>query len=172
MAYLSQFNLPIKNWSAGYHQVDFKLDDRFFGHFEGGMLDNGTFDVTLLANKLSDSIVLFIDYQGTTKTNCDRCLASIHLPINGKTEYLIKFGDEAIDDGTVITINRDKSDWNVASLIWDAINLGKPINHVFECENLVPRPCDENVLNKLNTYLSEEDDSPWGLFSDLHFEQE
>lgn len=176
MGYLSQFNLPVKNWITGYHQVVFDIDDRFFGQFEGGLIDNGQFDVSVQANKLSDSIVLFIDYKGFTRTSCDRCLAPIDLPLNGHTEYLIKLGDAESDDGNVITINRDKSDWNVAGLIWDAVNLGMPINRTYDCDQEVPRPCDDTVLNKLNTYAAEDEDdpglTPWNTLAGIQFEEE
>jgi len=158
MGYSSQFNLPLRSWGIGNHQVSFSLDDRFFLQFEGGILDNGHFEVICQLNKLSDSMMLNMSFDGHTKTNCDRCLAPISLPLRGMTTYLIKFDEKDLDEGETIFIDKDKLDWNISTLIWDTINLAVPLSRVYDCETEDPLPCDTVVLQKIDWITDPEEE--------------
>lgn len=176
MELLSLFELPIRSWPMGMYNEEYEINDSFFNQFESGLVTNGTFKVNCEIEKLIDSLIVKIDYLGFSKTQCDRCLAEIDLPMNGSNSYLINYSDAPRDEGEVIYINRDKASWNVAPLIWDSINLGFPYVRIYDCRIKEPFPCDIDVLSKLemneNITSSGQSDAMWSILSDLRWEEE
>jgi uncharacterized metal-binding protein YceD (DUF177 family) len=176
MELLNLFDLPIRSWSLGIHTEDFEINDSFFQLFDTGLVDNGSYLVSCEIEKMIDSLIVNIKYQGTTRTQCDRCLADISLPVTGMNSYLINYDETAHDDGEVIYINRDKSSWNIAPLIWDSINLGFPFVRIFNCQENEPVPCDIDVLSKLqfseDINPNEEPDHRWDVLSGLNLDDE
>jgi len=92
---LIQYSLPVKGLRKGTHQFDFQIDSAFFEHFEGAPVSDGNIELTLLFDKRPNLYVLDFQFSGTLKTECDRCLAWIDLPVSGEPRLMVKFSTEA-----------------------------------------------------------------------------
>ncbi|KXK21389.1 MAG: DUF177 domain-containing protein [Saprospiraceae bacterium] len=168
MAGLDQFIIPVKGLHLGMHNYRFEVDDGFFKEKQSTVVESGKFEVNVELDKHIDLMVLNISFSGKWRTSCDRCTADIAIPVDGQSEYLIKYATEESDDGDVIYIMRESSEINVSDLILDTITVGMPLSRTYDCESERPKPCDDEVLGKLRHNASEDNiSSPGNPWSDL-----
>lgn len=149
MKSLNHFTLPILGLKMGMHQFDFQIDKEFFNHFDQSVIESGEFDVRLYFDKRPDMIVLVFEYEGFAQTNCDRCLATIQLPVKGNNQLLVKYAEEESEDDEIWYIPSGKSELNVAKPIYEFILLSLPIIKTYDCQSEEQPPCDEEMLRYL-----------------------
>ena len=157
---LVQYTIPIKGLGPGVHQFDFHIDSDFFTHFENSPIQEGDLQLQLIFDKRADLFVLEFDFQGTVKTDCDRCLTEIDLPISGQQRLLVKFSlEEELEEAEVIYIHPEAQKLNVSKYIYEFICLAMPIIKVYDCEEEENRPCNEEMLGYLDIEEEENTDS-------------
>lgn len=150
MEALNEFTIPIEGLSEGIHFFDFQIDKRFFDHFENSLIKDGKFDMKLHFDKRPDMLVLTFEFSGTFKTDCDRCLEGINLPVIDSQQLIVKYSDQVKED-EIIYIPRSTTLLNVAKYAYESIGLSIPITKV--CDNMENPPCNDNMLD----YLEKED---------------
>jgi uncharacterized protein len=147
---LRQYSIPFKGLNNGLYQFDFQIDKSFFALFEDSPIQDGDFAVRLDFDKKHNFFELVFDFEGTIKTDCDRCLAPINLPISDRQPLLVKLSVEPQpEEAEIVYISPEDSDFNVAQYIYEFLCLAVPYNLVYNCEKDKPRPCDLNLLEKL-----------------------
>lgn len=149
MKSLNHFTLPIMGLKMGVHQFDFQVDKEFFSQFDQKVIEDGKFDVKLYFDKRPDMIVLVFEFEGAVQTNCDRCLATINLPVKGNNQLLVKYAEEESEDDEIWYIPSGKSELNVAKPIFEFIILNLPIIKTYDCQSEEQAPCDEEMLRYL-----------------------
>ncbi len=173
---LSPFLLPIGGLKNGFHQFDFQIDKSFFDRFEASMIQDGDFDMTLFMDKRTDMLDLKFVFKGTAKTDCDRCLAPIRLPLQGENRLIVKFGEEQPEEmAEVFYLPVGETEFSVAPFVYEFLSLALPMIKRYNCEKENPRPCDMGLLKKLSAVSSEattpdedSDDSPWDVLKNLN----
>ena len=153
---LEQFSIPIKKIKPGIHLFDFKLDKTFFESFEDSMIKDGVFDVQLELDKRPDMFVLNFALEGTIKTTCDRCLVNIDLPVKGEEQLIVKLAEDSSEEDEIVYITDRLIKFNVAKYIYEYVSLCLPIVKVYDCENDDPIPCNETILDILESEEKEE----------------
>jgi uncharacterized metal-binding protein YceD (DUF177 family) len=152
MERLVEFSIPVSGMGNGIHQFRFSIDDFFFSNFEGSPVESGAITVLLEFDKRPDMYVLDFNFEGTVKTECDRCLAPIDLPVSGREQLLVKFSlEDESENAEVVYVHPEIKKFNVARYIYEFLILAIPMIRVFACETLDPRPCNDDML----TYLEE-----------------
>jgi uncharacterized protein len=147
MDWLIQYSIPVRGLRNGTHQFDFQVDQAFFSQFENSPVADGNVDVVFTLDKRPDMFVLTFDLTGTVKTDCDRCLAQIDLPVEDAQNLIVKFSDqEEAEDADVVFVHPDIQHLNVARYVYEFIILSMPIIKVYDCENEVNRPCNQEML--------------------------
>ena len=122
----------------------------FFRHFENTEIEDGNFDVDVILDKRPSFFELTFDIKGTFRTDCDRCTASIELPMSTTQFLTVKMSEEVVDeDAEIVFIHPDTSHFNIARYIHEFIVLSLPFNRTYDCEIENPRPCDMSVLKIL-----------------------
>ena len=155
---LIQYAIPVKGLRPGDHQYEFDIDRAFFEAFEESPVKNGQVHVELDFDKRPDLIVLTFDISGTVKTECDRCLAAIDLPIEDQQQLIVKFSEEDVpEEADVVYIHPDSAQLNVARFIYEFICLAIPMIRVYNCESETVRPCNEEMLRYLKETENDED---------------
>jgi uncharacterized metal-binding protein YceD (DUF177 family) len=149
MKTLELFSIPIEGLRLGSHKYEFSVDDTFFSCFEGSPIKKGKFEVHIDLEKRSDIYELDFDIRGYIETQCDRCLADIHLPSKSEERLILKYSSEQDEVEDVIYIKRDAHHYNIAQQIYEYICLGKPLTNIYDCRIDEPYPCNETVLSKL-----------------------
>ncbi|MCO6460061.1 MAG: DUF177 domain-containing protein [Saprospiraceae bacterium] len=176
MAYFDQFTIPIKGLHLGIHEYSFVIDEEFFRRKENTQIESGLFNVEVTLDKHIDLIMLEISFIGSWNTMCDRCTADIPLPVQGHSEYLIKYAAKESDDGDIIYIMKETTELNLSDLILDSIIIGLPISKTFDCDSLESRPCDMVTLSKLDQWTDEktspQQNDLWALLKGLQLEEE
>lgn len=166
---LVAYSLPIQGLKTGVHHFKFEVDSAFFAQFEGSPVQDGNVHFDLNLDKRPDMLLLDFSLEGSVKTECDRCTATIDLPIEDERQLIVKFGDAAGEsEDEVVFISREASEFNVAKYLYEFIVLALPITNVYDCENDSAPPCNFEVLEHLKTDNPEENpDSVWDSLRDL-----
>lgn len=155
------YSLPIQGLKTGVHQYKFEIDSAFFASFEASPVEDGKvlFDLTL--DKRHDMMLLDFELSGHVKAICDRCTATIDLPISDERQLIVKFGEaEAEVDDEVVFIHREASEFNVAKCLYEFVVLSLPITNTYDCENDPEPPCNFEVLDHLKANEIAEDEPP------------
>ncbi len=147
---LIQFSIPIKGLHPGLHRYNFQIEQSFFQAFEQSPLEAGDVQVSLELDKRTDMYELDFEFSGTVKTDCDRCLASINLPVSGKEKLLVKLSLESrVEEAEIIYISPDQPKLNVARYIYEFICLAMPLIKVYDCQEEEKPPCNDEMLDYL-----------------------
>ena len=178
------FVIPLKGIGLGVHAYDLKVDRDFLAGFPTSPVADAAVDLHLIVDKQNREMVVDANFSGTVATQCDRCLADIHLPIADRSQLIVKFSPEAEeqqDEGEIVYIHPDTSEFNLAPFVYEAVMLAIPMIRTFDCrEGEPPYPCDEDLLERIEaSYESSEEaplpqnedpdrSSPWDVLKDLN----
>lgn len=155
---LIQFSIPVKGLRYGVYEYRFHLDKSFFACFEASPVEDGNLEVLMRFDKQPGMFVIDFDISGTVLTECDRCLAPIHLPIRDAANFVVKFSaDQETDDADVVYIHPDTQKWDVSPYVYEYVVLAIPMVKTYDCENDPAKPCDEDIVGRF--YDLEEDPS-------------
>jgi uncharacterized protein len=153
---LKEFSIPIKGLKNGVREFDFTIGEAFFKNFEGSPVSEGEFDVHLTFDKKDSFIELTFDFDGTMRTDCDRCTASIDLPFGDSHFLLVKYSiEDQEEDAEIVYISPEESHLNVAQYIYEFISISIPFHKTYDCQNDDPRPCDMDILKRLDPSVSD-----------------
>ncbi len=163
MKRLVEFTLPIQGLKNGVHEYDFHIERTFFAEFEASPVSEGEVDVHMTLDRHSDMLVFDFELSGTVRTECDRCLAEIDLPIESETQLVVKFSEEKEDlDDELVFIHPETSELNVAEYIYEYIVLAMPIIRSVEgCEEEENPPCDFGMLARISTAENQPRENPF-----------
>jgi uncharacterized protein len=148
MSILDHFSLPYLGMKDGLHRYEFDADDAFFHCFEQSPILSGSVKVLLDVDKKPSLSVLDFEIDGQVRGGCDRCLAEIDIPVEGKYQLHAKIGDPSLNDDEVIYITQDQSKLDLSQSIYEFILISMPMSNTIDCETLNPRPCNQEILNK------------------------
>lgn len=170
--YLKQFVIPFVGLSAGNHQFDFEIDDKFFASFEFSEIKQAHVSVNLDLERQDRMLVLNFLLSGTIRVTCDRCLDEFDLPVKSDELYFIKFGPEhKEEDDNVLIIAENETHIDLAPLLYDYLSLMVPYRVVHpDGENGVSL-CDPEVLKRIEQLsVHKEKDPRWDMLKDLNLE--
>ncbi len=172
MNVLDHFSVPYKGLGNGIHYLKFSVDSDFFKKFEDSHIDNGNFEVDVELDKRHDHSILLFEIKGKTNTNCDRCLSSINLPLQGSFELHVKHGENEESNDEIMFIHPETSILNLTQVVYEYILLSMPIIKIYDCGAEKLPPCNFEVLDKLNEGDKEEDgqqDNVWDSLKGIDF---
>ena len=151
MGRFAQYELPVKGLKNGVHSYKFFLDKDFFSHFEGTPVLESSIQVRLNLDKRPEMFILDTTFEGLIATDCDRCLAPIQLPIKGQHQLLVKLkvNEEEEDDPDVVYVDPEISKFGVAEYLYEYVVLSVPMKKVLDCDNIDPKPCDFDTLERM-----------------------
>lgn len=164
------YSLPIQGLKTGIHHFKFELDKAFFAQFEDSPVQDGKVHFDLELDRRPDMMLLQFTLSGYVKTECDRCTADIHLPLEDEQQLIVKFADEDLEteDEEVIFLHRDAPEFNVAKYLYEYVVLALPITNTYDCENDPNPPCNFEVLKHLNPEQNDPSSgSVWDSLKDL-----
>lgn len=157
-----EFTIPFRGYKDGIHEFDFRVDKKFFDYFEYSELEDADLRVHLKMDKQSTLMVLNFTLSGTIKTQCDRCLDDLLLPVNYEDQVVIKYGSE-IPDSVYIgeeaqAISHDDTEINVAQFIYEFFVLSLPAKRVHPDKKKGVPACDPEMIRQLEEYSHHEEE--------------
>ncbi len=169
-----KYNIEFKGLKEGLHEFDFKVDGKFFEHFEGSLVDKGEIKVVVLLEKRSSFIKIHLKINGWVELVCDRCLENYRQEITNEAELFVKFGEETFDDGeNVIWVLPEEHAINLAQPIYEYVSLGIPLRHIHPKNENGKRECNPEMLKKIKKYKyskneeNESTDPRWNALKNL-----
>ncbi len=156
MKTLKEYRIPFVGLQTGLHYFNFEVGDAFFEAFEGSLVRQGRVFVDLALEKRERVMTLTFDIGGQVYVECDRCLAPLKLPIHGHYRVYVKPGRlDGPEDDDVIRIAPEETHLELAQHMYEFILLSLPMMQV--CEELPPqdRPCNREVLQRLEQQREE-----------------
>lgn len=158
------FNIPLAGLKIGTHVYEFDIDQTFFEGLEyNTLIESGTAHVVLSLQKKETMMIGEFTIDGLVDTFCDRCNDPLQLPVSGSYRVVYKFSTELSDDESLVILDPDAYELNVAPQIYE-----------FMCVSLPPRKlhprgeCNEEMMQLFSTYTvnanqpdEEEDDEDW-----------
>ena len=112
---------------------------------------------------------MLFDYNGYIELNCDRCGEEFDFPLNFEDETILKYGEESFIDEGVWVIESTAKDLDVKHFLYESICLSIPgkVTH----DDSDDKNCDENMLNKLENFSDNNDntevDPRWAALNKL-----
>lgn len=149
MHILDHFSLPYSGMKDGEHQYSFTAGPEFFREFDQSPVQDGNVSILLHADKRPGIMDLAFQISGYVPAVCDRCLADIHLPLEGEFNLVVKTGVGESPDEEVLFIQDGQANIDLSQLIYEYICLSMPLTNMYECEEENPPPCNQEVLKKL-----------------------
>ena len=151
MKSLEQYSIPFTGLKLGIHQFEFLVEDAFFEEYEYSLVKSGTLKVELELEKQETMMILNFNITGEIKLACDVCLADYPYLVEIQERQIVKLsGDEDVEDDTeeIIFLKRKETEINIATLIYEYINLAAP--YISRCEDEGNMDwCDLEMIAKL-----------------------
>ncbi|MEJ7778223.1 MAG: DUF177 domain-containing protein [Daejeonella sp.] len=151
MKSLQQYSIPYTGLNLGIHQFEFEVGDAFFTEFEYSLVKSAALKVKLDLEKQETMMILNFHISGEMKLGCDVCLADYPYDVEINERQIAKFtGSTDLEEDTeeIIVLAKNENEINVASLIYEYINLAVPyINRCGDEGNT--EWCDQEMIEKL-----------------------
>lgn len=173
---LMNYSIPLRGLHEGIHQFDFQIDRAFFDAFEKAPIGESDIQLRLEMEKRPGLLTFAFNFEGIVKAECDRCLAPIRLPVEG-AQYLIAKTSETVageveqdeEDPDVIFIHPELPKLNLAPFVYEYICLALPMIKVYDCDADTPRPCNDEILDRLGAAenLAEEEPATNPVWDEL-----
>ncbi|MEO6038350.1 MAG: DUF177 domain-containing protein [Saprospiraceae bacterium] len=171
MNVFSAYAIPIQGLKVGVHPYQYSIDGAFFRLFDDSPIAEAAITFAVTFDKRSDMFLVDFVMEGHVRAVCDRCTAPIDLPLHGKFELIVKYGesDGVEENDEVVFIPREVSHLNLAKYLYEFAVLALPITNTFDCQSLAEPPCNFEILKFLKTVEEEESKSNaiWDALRDL-----
>ena len=134
----------------GRYEYDYRLDREFFEMFENENLREGSVDFKVVLVKTEREMVFSFSYRGLMKTECDRCLGEMEVPVEGEEKLSVTFSDTATsesEDEVVLPTNAYKID--LAQWMYEYVAVAMPLRHVHPDDEDGNPTCDPTMLQYL-----------------------
>ncbi len=153
MGLMTQYDLVFKGLKEGFHEFGYNIEDKFFDHFEQGMVSVGCLEVKVILEKRSTFLKLSFTVKGWVELTCDRCLEIYRQPVVHKDEIFVKFGETDFNgDDEVLWVLPGEHKLNLAQLIFEFIIVSIPLKHVHPVEKNGKCGCNTEMIDKINQY--------------------
>lgn len=154
-----KYNIEFKGLKEGLHEFDFEVDNKFFEHFEGSLVEKGEAKINVLLEKRSSFIKFHLNISGFAELVCDRCLETYKQEITNEAELFVKFGEETFDEAeNVIWVLPEEHAINLVQPIYEYVSLGIPLRHIHPKNENGKRGCNPEMLKKLKNFTHLHDD--------------
>jgi uncharacterized metal-binding protein YceD (DUF177 family) len=160
MDWKKEYDIEFRGLKEGLHKFEFSVQDRFFEHFEHGLVRVGKVLVKVQLEKRSTFLKLYLNLKGWVELTCDRCLESYRQQIKNKGDLIVKFGENETDDDEIFWVSPEDHRINLAQLIYEYIVLSIPIKQVHPDAKGVSG-CNADMLAALKRYEKIETDEEY-----------
>jgi len=166
-----EFLIPFVGLKQGKHQFEFEIDKKFFEYFDFDEYENVNIKVDLTLDKKSTMLELSFKHKGTVNVPCDISNENFDLPVKGKLNLIVKFGEEYNDENDeMLVLPHGEYQVDVSQYIYEMIVLSVPLKRVNpeSVRNSVTQNKIEPATEKpAGTDTKEETDPRWDKLKNL-----
>lgn len=126
-----EFLISFVGLKLGKHQFEYQINDSFFEEYSLQDFEQTNVKVKLLLEKKSTLLELHFKHKGTVSVPCDVTGEVFDLPIKGKLDLIVQFGESYNDDNEeLLVLPHGEFQINVAQYIYEMIVLSVPQKRV------------------------------------------
>lgn len=146
---LKEYDISFTGLKPGKHQFIYKIDKKFFDHFDYDDVLDADVEIILDFDKKSNLFDLHFHGIGNVTLTCDVSNEPYEQPVENKFEVVVKFGIEYNDDNEeLIILPFEEHKINVAQQIYELIVLAIPNKRIHP--GVLDGTLQSETLNKLN----------------------
>ena len=124
----NEYLIPFIGLKLGKHQFDYQIDKTFFDRFEYDEFESCNVKVDVVLEKKTTLMELHFKHKGTVNVPCDLTGEPFDLPIKGKIDVVVQFGDTFNDDNEeLLILPHGEHQVDVSQYIYEMIVLSIPL---------------------------------------------
>ena len=154
MGRFDKYNVDLKGLKTASLNLDFELDNAFFGDIDGEEFQKGNVKASVTVRKNRDVFDFTFVLNGTVVVPCDRCLDELEIDVETENVLRVKLGSEYADEGDIVIVPEQDGDLNIAWYLYEFIALALPMKRVH-----APGKCNNDMLGKLKKHSHAEDEA-------------
>lgn len=174
-SFLKGYSLDVARVAEGKSQLSYKIEGKFFEHFEKSEVEEGDLEIRLEMDKNRSHLDIKFHLSGWVHLPCDRCREAYKQELKNDFRIIYSFAAREQDDKVeVVVIDRDEDQLSLIQDFYDFVHLSLPMRRVAEPEVHL---CDPEILkvlgldqdgNPLETEKSDEEVDPrWAALKQL-----
>ncbi|TJY34843.1 YceD family protein [Pontimicrobium aquaticum] len=131
MKILKEFTIQFVGLKQGEHNFEYKIDNKFFKHFEYDEFNDADLDIVVVLNKKTTLLELYFKATGTVNINCDLTNEPFNQVINSDFNLVVKFGNKYNDENEeILIIPHSEYEINISQYIYELIVLSVPFKRI------------------------------------------
>lgn len=148
MGKFDPYKVDLKNMTKDIQEIEYLLENKFFGDIGGDDIQKGKVKVKLTVKKSVGVYEMNFAFEGTIIIPCDRCLDDMDFMISSTNRLIVKFGkDYSEESDEIVVIPESEGLINLAWFIYEFIVLTIPIKHVH-----APGKCNKAMTSTLKKH--------------------
>jgi uncharacterized metal-binding protein YceD (DUF177 family) len=131
MKKLNEYLIPFIGLKLGKHQFEYQVDNTFFANFDYDEFESSNIKVNVVLEKKSTLMELAFKHKGTIHVSCDLTNEMFDLPIKGKINLIVNFGEEFNDDNEeLLILPHGEHQIDISQYVYEMIVLSVPLKRV------------------------------------------
>jgi uncharacterized metal-binding protein YceD (DUF177 family) len=128
MKQLSEYLIPFIGLKLGKHQFEYQINNTFFEDFDFDEFENSAVKVNVVLEKKSTLMELTLKHKGTVNVPCDLTGEFFDLPVKGKINVVVQFGEQFNNDNEeLLILPHGEHQLDVKQYIYELIVLSIPL---------------------------------------------
>ncbi|MBK0369825.1 YceD family protein [Flavobacterium agrisoli] len=127
MSKTKEFLIPFVGLKLGKHHFEYQINNKFFADFDYDEFQNSDIKVDLVFEKKNTMLELSFKHKGTVNVPCDLTGEEFDLPVKGKMNLIVRFGETFNNDNEeLLILPHGEFEMDVAQYIYEMIVLSVP----------------------------------------------
>ena len=150
-----EFEIAFVGLKPGVHEYSYSVNDKFFEAFQEQDFRHCKANIKLTVDKKSSFMLLKFEIGGTLEVTCDRCNSNLPLELWDEFNITVKMVEnpevmnEQEEDPDMYYIAQGDSHVDIASWIYEFINLTIPMQKACDFEKMDGPHCNTSALDLL-----------------------
>lgn len=126
-----EYLIPFIGLKLGKHHFEYQINNKFFEIFDYNEFQNSDIKVNLVLEKKSTMLELAFKHKGIVNVPCDLTSEDFDLPIKGKMNLIVRFGEAFNNDNEeLLILPHGEFEIDIAQYIYEMIVLSVPLRRV------------------------------------------
>ena len=131
MKQLNEFLIPFIGLKLGKHQFEYQVNNKFFADFGFDEFEDSSVKVNVVLEKKSTFMELTLKHKGSVNVPCDLTGEFFDLPIKGKIDVVVQFGEQFNNDNEeLLILPHGEHQIDIKQYIYEMIVLSVPLKKV------------------------------------------
>jgi uncharacterized metal-binding protein YceD (DUF177 family) len=127
----SEYLIPFIGLKLGKHQFEFQIDKKFFDEFQYDEFESCNIKVNVVLEKKTTMLEINFKHSGTVNLPCDLTGENFDLPIKGKLNLVVQFGDSYNNDNEeLLVLPHGEHQVDISQYIYEMIALSIPVKRI------------------------------------------